>query len=145
MPVHIGLTFCNLHWVIPYDLCKNKCFRGDAREIAACRGPWLLPFPARGGHFWRGSTGRLRRLIGGAMFQQLTDLGFDVAVTNHAGAILTHDFAAEAQALAEGLAGFRVSMAELIGGGGGESGQTQRLRHALNNAQWRKHRPKIKC
>ncbi|WP_407495178.1 BglII/BstYI family type II restriction endonuclease [Pseudooceanicola sp. MF1-13] len=78
--------------------------------------------------------------IGGGMFEQLQDHGFDVAVTNHAGAILTHDFASEAAALAERLSGFSVSMAELIGGGGGESGQTQRLRHALHDAGWRKHR-----
>ena len=74
------------------------------------------------------------------MFQKLTDQGFDLAVTNHSGAILTHDFAEEAAALAAQLASFRVSMAELIGGGGGESGQTQRLRHALDDAGWRKHR-----
>lgn len=74
------------------------------------------------------------------MFQKLTDQGFDVAVTNHAGAILTHDFQKDAAALCDCLASFRVSMAELIGGGGGESGQTQRLRHALHGAGWSKHR-----
>ncbi|EAQ05103.1 hypothetical protein OB2597_07455 [Pseudooceanicola batsensis HTCC2597] len=74
------------------------------------------------------------------MFSTLTDQGFDLATTNHAAAILRHDFAGEAAALAAALADFRVSMAELIGGGGGESGQTQRLRHALHDAGWRKHR-----
>lgn len=74
------------------------------------------------------------------MFDELKVQGFDVAVTNHAAAILTHDFAAEAAALARCLSAFRVSMAELIGGGGGESGQTQRLRHALHGTGWRKHR-----
>lgn len=73
------------------------------------------------------------------MFDDLTQAGFNVLATNHAAAILTHDFAGEAEALADILATFRISMAELIGGGGGESGQTQRLRRALDRAGWRKH------
>ena len=73
------------------------------------------------------------------MLSELREKGFDIAVTNHAAAILTHDFAAEVAALAGILGGFRISMAELIGGGGGESGQTQRLRRALDGAGWRKH------
>ncbi len=74
------------------------------------------------------------------MFDELTDKGFDIAATNHARAILTHEFAPELAQLIAILSGFHISMADLIGGGGGESGQTQRLRHALNATGWRKHR-----
>ncbi|WP_375689544.1 BglII/BstYI family type II restriction endonuclease [Pseudooceanicola sp. LIPI14-2-Ac024] len=73
------------------------------------------------------------------MFDTLKSLGFDLATTNHAEAILRHDFPGEAAALEEVLAGFAISMPELIGGGGGESGQTQRMRRALDGAGWRKH------
>lgn len=73
------------------------------------------------------------------MFDRLTDLGFDLAATNHAEAILTHDFPAEMAELELILSGFGISMPELVGGGGGESGQTQRLRRSLDAAGWRKH------
>ncbi len=74
------------------------------------------------------------------MLAALRAAGFDVLARNHAEAILSHDFP---QALAEigaALAAFRIEMAEVVGGGGGESGQTQRLRHALAEAGWRKHK-----
>lgn len=73
------------------------------------------------------------------MMDTLRDQGFDLAVTNHAEAILTHDFAAELAGLMAQLTAFRISLPEIIGGGGGESGQTQRLRNALAGAGWRKH------
>ena len=69
----------------------------------------------------------------------LRQAGFDVLTRNHAEAILSHDFAAELDGLVAGLTGFRIGMAELIGGGGGESGQTQRLRRALTDLGWPKH------
>ena len=34
---------------------------------------------------------------------------------------------------------FRISLDEVIGGGGGEAGLTQRLRHELSDLNWRKH------
>ena len=73
------------------------------------------------------------------MLDTLSTLGFDLATTNHARAILTQDFSDDLAALERIVGGFRISMAELIGGGGGESGQTQRLRRALDAAGWRKH------
>ncbi len=74
------------------------------------------------------------------MLTALREMGFDVLTRNHSDAILNHDFAAEAAELVSALSAFRISMAELIGGGGGESGQTQRLRHALSDLKWRKHK-----
>ena len=69
----------------------------------------------------------------------LRDAGFDVLAPNHAEAILAHDFADESRALISQLLNFKVSVSELVTGGGGESGQTQRLRHALDDIGWRKH------
>jgi hypothetical protein len=74
------------------------------------------------------------------MLADLRAAGFDVATRNHAEAILNHDFAADLSALVAALLSFRIGLAEVIGGGGGESGQTQRLRHALTEAGWRKHK-----
>jgi hypothetical protein len=74
------------------------------------------------------------------MLQALADHGFDVLTRNHAAAILAQDFADDLAPLVAELLAFRIGMAEVIGGGGGESGQTRRLRHALAAAGWRKHR-----
>ena len=73
------------------------------------------------------------------MLDALRADGFDVLTRNHAGAILAHDFAGELETLVERLRAYRVSIAEIVGGGGGESGQTQRLRHALARVGWNKH------
>lgn len=74
------------------------------------------------------------------MLRVLREAGFDVLTRNHAEAILAHDFPGELAELVAALTGYRIGLAEIIGGGGGESGQTQRLRHALDGAGWRKHR-----
>jgi len=74
------------------------------------------------------------------MLERLRAEGFDVLTRNHADAILAHDFKDDLAVLVDALAGFRIGLAELIGGGGGESGQTQRLRHVLNDAGWQKHK-----
>ena len=69
----------------------------------------------------------------------LREAGFDVLTGNHAEAILAHDFPRELELLAQVLVEFRISLGEIITGGGGESGQTQRLRHELSDLNWRKH------
>ncbi len=73
------------------------------------------------------------------MLERLREAGFDVLTRNHAEAILAHDFPAELAELVAALSGYEISLTELIGGGGGESGQTQRLRRALGDLGWRKH------
>ncbi|MDU9002268.1 BglII/BstYI family type II restriction endonuclease [Sedimentitalea todarodis] len=73
------------------------------------------------------------------MLERLRELGFDIATRNHADAILSFDFAEDLDSLVARLAAFRIHISELIGGGGGESGQTQRLRRALDAGGWRKH------
>lgn len=69
----------------------------------------------------------------------LKDAGFDVLTRNHAEAILAYDFPRELELLAQVLLEFRISLDEIITGGGGESGLTQRLRHELSDLNWRKH------
>lgn len=69
----------------------------------------------------------------------LHEAGFDVLTRNHAEAILAHDFPGELELLARVLCEFRISLGEIISGGGGEAGLTQRLRHELSDLNWRKH------
>lgn len=73
------------------------------------------------------------------MLDRLRQAGFDVETRNHAEAILAHDFPDALAELVSALGDFRISIGEIIGGGGGESGQTQRLRRALADLGWRKH------
>lgn len=75
----------------------------------------------------------------GGMLNDLKAAGFDVLARNHAEAILAFDFPDELAELVGALMAHRISLAEIVGGGGGESGQTQRLRHALAAGGWAKH------
>ena len=74
------------------------------------------------------------------MLKALRDQGFDVLTRNHAEAILAHDFPRELELLTVVLAEFRIPLTEVVMGGGGEAGLTQRLRHELSDLNWRKHR-----
>lgn len=74
------------------------------------------------------------------MLSALSDRGFDVLTRNHAGAILAQDFPREFDMLVRVLSEFSISMDEIVMGGGGEAGPTQRLRHELSDVGWRKHR-----
>ncbi|MDJ0637353.1 MAG: BglII/BstYI family type II restriction endonuclease [Paracoccaceae bacterium] len=71
--------------------------------------------------------------------ESLQDEGFDVLTRNHAEAILAHDFPTELDLLARVLLEFRITVEEVVTGGGGEAGLTQRLRHELSDINWRKH------
>ena len=73
------------------------------------------------------------------MLDPLKNAGFDVLARNHAEAILAHDFPRELDLLVRVLSEFRISLEEIITGGGGEAGPTQRLRHELSDLNWRKH------
>mgnify|MGYP001820892708 FL=1 len=74
------------------------------------------------------------------MLDTLRSAGFDVLTRNHAEAILAHDFPSELDLLTRVLSEFRIPLSEVIMGGGGEAGLTQRLRHELSDINWRKHR-----
>jgi len=73
------------------------------------------------------------------MFEALRDRGFDIAIRNHAGAILSVDFPEIAEELEQALLSLSIPAEELIKSGGGEAQSTQRLRHALYDAGWPKH------
>ncbi len=73
------------------------------------------------------------------MLDALKAQGFDILTRNHAEAILAQDFPRELDMLARILSEFRISLAEIVHGGGGEAGLTQRLRHELSDVGWRKH------
>ncbi len=73
------------------------------------------------------------------MLETLRQAGFDVLARNHAEAILAHDFPREHDELVDALTAYRIGVEEILRGGGGESGQTQRLRHALSDRGWGKH------
>ncbi|TNF22328.1 MAG: restriction endonuclease [Rhodobacteraceae bacterium] len=73
------------------------------------------------------------------MLQALQDIGYQIASTNHAEAIVAHDFPEEIAELCAALAAFRISAVDLISSGGGEAGSTQRLRRDLDAKGWHKH------
>lgn len=77
------------------------------------------------------------------MITQLQQAGFQVHQTNHARAIIESDFKHEFEGLFGALENFSIPISELIGSGGGEAQSTQRLRHALNGAGWKKHNFKV--
>lgn len=73
------------------------------------------------------------------MLQGLQDIGYQIASTNHAEAIVAHDFPDEIGELCAALEAFRISAEDLIASGGGEAGSTQRLRRDLAAKGWHKH------
>lgn len=73
------------------------------------------------------------------MFERLVERGFELTFTNHAEAILLHDFPQLANEIADALGEIVLPISEIIGNGGGESQMTQRLRHALAGLGWPKH------
>lgn len=70
------------------------------------------------------------------MFEALLARGFQVEFHHHARAILGVDFPEAIAELETALAGATIPIAEIIGGGGGESKGTQRLRKALAGQGW---------
>lgn len=75
----------------------------------------------------------------GGMFERLIEAGFDLAIRNHAGAILHVDFPEIAKELEDALLDVRIPIEELVGSGGGEAPSTQRLRKGLYASGWPKH------
>lgn len=73
------------------------------------------------------------------MFEQLGARGFELAFTSHAQAILLHDFPELVDELEEALLALTLPISEIIGGGGGETKMTQRLRRGLAGRGWPKH------
>lgn len=84
-----------------------------------------------------------RRTAGMIMFDALRRSGFEIEFLSHAEAILRMDFPEVASQLERILLGATIPIEELIGSGGGETKGTQRLRRALHDHGWRKHRFEI--
>ena len=72
------------------------------------------------------------------MFDRLREKGFQIVFLSHAEAILCVDFEPAVVELEEALLASTIPIEEIIGGGGGESRGTQRLRKALAPAAWPK-------
>ncbi len=70
----------------------------------------------------------------------LVQAGFDTDVRNHARAILEQDFREPLAEFCGALLSAEVGAVELIRGGGGEAGLSQRLRRDLTERGWRKRR-----
>ena len=78
------------------------------------------------------------------MFDQLKAQGFEILALHHAEAILKHDMPDAVGLLETILSQIQIPAKELILGGGGEGKGTQRLRNALSEAGWKKHRFEIR-
>ena len=74
------------------------------------------------------------------MLDLLRAAGFQVGFHSHAEAILGVDFGEVAAQLEGILATATIPIEEIIGSGGGETKGTQRLRRALHDHGWRKHK-----
>jgi hypothetical protein len=77
---------------------------------------------------------------GACMFDRLIAQTFEVEFRSHAKAILAGDFPEVADQLEEVLLASTIPIEEIIGSGGGETKGTQRLRNALKQRGWRKHK-----
>ncbi|ADK86310.1 Restriction endonuclease BglII [Desulfarculus baarsii DSM 2075] len=79
------------------------------------------------------------------MFEKLKERGFDVKALHHAEAILKHDMPSAVTELEAVLLEATIPIEELVLGGGGEGGLTQRLRKKLTDEfGWAKHKFEIK-
>ncbi|MBN9303877.1 MULTISPECIES: BglII/BstYI family type II restriction endonuclease [unclassified Devosia] len=72
------------------------------------------------------------------MFEALKAKGFEVMTLHHAEAIITHDMQEAATDLERVLLDLAIPITELVGGGGGETQGTQRMRRGLAESGWTK-------
>lgn len=78
------------------------------------------------------------------MFERLRDRGFDILALHHAEAIISNDMPDAEAELEEALLGLDIPIVEIVGGGGGEAGSTQRLRHELARNGWAKRNIRVR-
>jgi hypothetical protein len=64
--------------------------------------------------------------------------GFEVRHESHAEAILEKDFPVALREIEQVLSSLTIPITEIIGSGGGETKGTQRMRHAFDDAEWKK-------
>lgn len=78
------------------------------------------------------------------LFEGLRNAGFDVLALHHAEAILRHDMPDAVSDIQEVLLALRIPVLELVGGGGGETKLTQRLRKGFAARKWKKENVEVK-
>ncbi len=78
------------------------------------------------------------------IFDNLRTKHFEIMALHHAEAILQHDMPEAVRDLEKVLESLTIPVEELISGGGGEAPVTKRLRHALYEHGWVKHRFEIR-
>jgi hypothetical protein len=78
------------------------------------------------------------------MFDKLRAAGFQVEFQYHAEAILRVDFPQVADELEAVLLASTIPVEEIVKSGGGETKGTQRLRRALHEKGWRKHKFEVR-
>jgi Restriction endonuclease BglII len=77
------------------------------------------------------------------MLESLRSSGFQIEFRSHAEAILAKDFPEVVEQLESVLIAAGIPIQEIIASGGGETRGTQRLRRALHEKNWRKHKFEI--
>ena len=80
-----------------------------------------------------------KRKAPAAAFSTLIKKDFDLLYVSHADAILAQDLPQAMAELETALSGLELPITEIIGGGGGETKFTQRLRRSLAAMGWPKH------
>ncbi len=75
--------------------------------------------------------------------EALQEIGYEIQFLSHARSILVGEFADALIDLQQTLAGVSLPISEIIGSGGGETQFTQRLRRALAQRGWAKHKFEI--
>lgn len=78
------------------------------------------------------------------MFEGLKERGFDILALHHAEAIISRDMPEAEAEIEDALLGLTIPIAEIVAGGGGEAGLTQRLRRGLAERGWRKRNIRVR-
>ncbi|MVA97107.1 restriction endonuclease [Nitratireductor sp. CAU 1489] len=78
------------------------------------------------------------------MFEQLKLRGFDVLALHHSEAIISQDMPQAEAEIEEALLSLDIPIVEIVAGGGGEAGLTQRLRRGLAERHWTKRNIRVR-
>jgi hypothetical protein len=78
------------------------------------------------------------------MFERLRDRGFNILALHHAEAIISRDMPEAESEIEHALLDLNIPISEIVAGGGGEAGLTQRLRGGLAERDWRKRNIQVR-
>ena len=82
--------------------------------------------------------------MGLRVFQGLKARGFDILALHHAEAIISRDMPGAEWEIERALLDLDISVVEIVAGGGGEAGLTQRLRRGLADLGWVKRNIQVR-